>query len=113
MSEKRKTKYHVRKRLFLNRDQEFPAFIIGIVEDTREIPNDEDDWKWGAIELKLGDCNRHVAFDFDLATRESRANSLFKITRIAEVINAVRDALEAEVNSINKRPKIKKKKSKS
>ena len=113
MSEKRKTKYHVRKRLFLNRDEEFPAFIIGIVEDTREIPNDEDDWKWGAIELQLSDCSRRVSFDFDMGTKESRANSLSKINRIAEVVNAMRDAIQMEVDSINKRPKIKKKKSKS
>lgn len=113
MSQKRKTKYHVRKRLFLNRDEEYPAFIIGIVEDTSEIPTDEDGWKWGAIELKLGDCNRHVSFDFDLETRESRANSLYKINRIAQVVNAVRNAIQAEADSMNKRPQIKKKKSES
>ena len=113
MSQKRKTKYHVRKRLFLNRDEEYPAFIIGVVEDTSEIPTDEDGWKWGTIELKLGDCNRHISFDFDLETRESRTNSLYKINRIAEVVNAVRNAIQAEVDSVNKRPPIKKKKSKS
>jgi hypothetical protein len=72
MSQKRKTKYHVRKRLFLNRDEEYPAFIIGIVEDTSDLPNDDDDWKWGKIELKLGDCYRHISFDFNMDTRRSR-----------------------------------------
>jgi hypothetical protein len=113
MSQKRKTKYHVRKRLFLNRGEEYPAFIIGVVEDTSEIPTNDDSWKWGKIELKLGDCYQHISFDFDLETRESRANSLYKINRISEVINAVRNAIQAEVDSINKRPPIKKKKSKS
>lgn len=107
MSQKRK--YHVRKRLFLNRDEQYPAFIIGVVEDTSEITTDDDSWKWGKIELKLGDCYQHISFDFDLETRESRANSLYKINRIAEVVNAVRNALQAEVDSINKRPTIKKK----
>jgi hypothetical protein len=46
-------------------------------------------------------------------TRENRANSLYKINRLAEVVNAVRDAVQAEVDSIKKRPQIKKKKSKS
>ena len=112
MSQKRK--YHVRKRLFLNRDEDLPALIIGIVEDTSEIPNEnEDDWKWGTIELKIGDCYRRVSFHFNMDTRENRANSLYKINRLAEVVNAVRDAVQAEVDSINKRPQIKKKKSKS
>jgi len=112
MSQKRK--YHVRKRLFLNRDEDLPALIIGIVEDTSEIPNEnEDDWKWGTIELKIGDCYRRVSFDFNMDTRENRANSLYKINRLAEVVNAVRDAIQTEVDSINKRPQIKKKKSKS
>jgi hypothetical protein len=113
MSQKIKTKYHVRKRLFLNRDEEYPAFIIGSVEDTSEIPNDDDDWKWGSIELKMGDCYRHISFDFNMDTRENRANSLFKINRIAHVVNAVRNAIQAEADSMNKRPQIKKKKSKS
>jgi hypothetical protein len=109
MSQKRK--YHVRKRLFLNRDYELPAFIIGIVEDTSGIPNDEkENWKWGAIELHLSDCTRRVSFDFNMGTSEDRADSLYKINRIAEVVNAVRDAIQAEVDSINIRPKTKKSK---
>ena len=111
MSQKRK--YHVRKRLFLNRDEDLPALIIGIVEDTSEIPNEnEDDWKWGTIELKMGDCYRRVSFDFTMETRAERADSLYKINRIAEVVNAVREAIQTEVNSINQRPPIKNKKAK-
>lgn len=113
MSEKRKTKYHVRRRLFLNRDEDLPAFIIGIVQDTSEMPNEDEDWKWGTIELKLGDCNRRVSFDFQMETRQERAASLYKINRIAEVVNAVRDAIQTEVDSINQRPPIKRKKSKN
>lgn len=109
MSQQRRTKYHVRKRLFLNRDADYPAYIIGIVEDTCEIPNDDSDYKWGTIELKLGDCNRRIAFDFTMETRQERFASLYKINRIAEVINLVRDAIEKEVKSINKRPKIEEK----
>ncbi len=113
MSQKRKTKYHVRKRLFLNRDEELPAFIIGVVEDTSGIPDDDENWKWGTIELKLGDCYRRISFDFSMETRGERADSLYKINRIAEVVNSVRDAIQAEVDSINSRSQIKKKKSNS
>src|SRR5215203_3937656 len=104
MSSKLRTKYHVRKRIFLNRDLDMRAIAIGIVEDTREIPNEnENDWKWGTVELTLGDCSRQVSYDFDLSTKERRANSLYKIRRIAAIVNAVREAIEIEAKSIEER----------
>jgi len=42
--------------------------------------------------------------DFDLYDASSRANSLRKINLIAEVVNAVRDAIAVEVESRNARP---------
>ena len=108
MSKKQRTKYHVRKRMFLNRDLDMRAFAIGIVRDTRDIPvENEDDWKDGWIELVLADCYRHVSFDFDLTTKENRSNSLYKIRRIAAIVNAVRDAIEAEAKSIDERRIVK------
>ena len=112
MSKNQRTKYYVRKRIFLNRDLDMRAFAIAIVEDTRGIPNENDnDWKYGEIQLNLGDCYRHVSFDFNMDTKENRADSLYKIRRIAEIVNAVRDALELEAESINQRqtdlPKVK------
>ena len=106
MARKRRTKYHVRRRMFLNRDQEMPAFVIGVVEDTRTIPDadEQQSWNWGTIELSLGDCYRRVSFDFSMDTPCERAASLTKIKRLAEVINAVRDAIEIEVESRNGRP---------
>ena len=108
MSKKQPTKFHVRKRIFLNRDIEMRAFAIGSVEDTREIPNeDENGWNSGWIELVLADCYRHVSFDFNLNTKEARADSLYKIRRIAAIVNAVRDAIEAEAKSIDERRTVK------
>jgi hypothetical protein len=108
MSKKQRTKYHVRKRIFLNRDLDMRAFVIGIVEDTREIPNDnENGWQYGAVQLNLGDCYRHVSFDFNMDTKGNRSDSLYKIRRIAEIVNSVRDALEIEVESIEKRKIVK------
>ncbi len=108
MSNKQRTKYHVRKRIFLNRDLDMRAFAIGIVEDTREIPTeDENSWNSGWIELVLADCYRHVSFDFNLNTKENRANSLYKIRRIAAIVNAVRDAIETEAKSIESRKIVK------
>lgn len=112
MSKKLRIKYHVRKRMFLNRDLDMRAFAIGIVEDTREIPTEnEEDWNSGWIELVLADCYRHVSFDFNLRTKEARTNSLYKIRRIAQIVNAVREAIELEAESIDQRstpkPKVK------
>ena len=96
-----KIKYHIRKRMFLNRFPDMPAFIIAIVEDTRAI-KDVEDKKRGEIELSLADCSDRVSFYFNLNTAEQRANSLLKIRRLAETINEFRRALEAEVESISK-----------
>ena len=105
MSEERTTRYHLRRREFLNEDPELPAFIIGVVEDTRDLPDDPEDlWKWGTVVLDLADCSRRVSFDFDLNDSSARANSLRKINLIAEVVNAVRDAIAVEVESRDARP---------
>jgi len=105
LSEERTARYHVRRREFLNDDPELPAFIIGVGEDTRDLPDDpEDHWKWGTVVLDLADCSRRVSFDFDLNNATSRANSLYKINLIAEVVNAVRDAIAVELESRNARP---------
>ena len=110
MSEERTIRYHLRRREFLNEDAELPAFIIGVVEDTRDLPDDpEDRWKWGTVVLDLADCSRRVSFDFDLNDAASRASSLRKINLIAEVVNAVRDAIAVEVDSRNARPAKKEK----
>ena len=107
MSTKKTARYHVRRREFLNEDAEMPAFIIGVVEDTRELPDDPADaWKWATVTLDLADCSRRVSFDFNLDDEASRANSLRKINLIAEVVNAVRNAIAIEVESRNKRPHI-------
>jgi hypothetical protein len=107
MSESITEGYHVRRREFLNEDPEYPAFVIAVVRDTSDIPDeDEDEWKWGTITLDFGDCYRRVSFDFGMEDASERAHSLRKITLIAEVVNAVRDGIEKEVASRNSRPHV-------
>ena len=104
MSTKDKRKYHVKKRCFLNREYDMTAFIVGIVQDTRVIPDENDnEWRWGKIELMLADCGRKVSFDFDLSDDDERLNSLYKIRRIADIVNQVKEAIEIEAKSIGKR----------
>jgi hypothetical protein len=101
-------KYHIQERAFLNKKIEMRAYIFGIVEDTRDIADCfEDGWKWGEIELKLADCFDEVSFDFNLSTKEERENSLYKIRTIAEIVNAVRDAIEIEASDKDAREAIK------
>ena len=98
------TRFHVKRREFLNEDEAMPGFVIGIVQDTSAIPDNNDAWRYGTIILDFGDCYRRVSFSFDLSEEIPRRESLRKINIIAEVVNAVRDAIEKEVESRNARP---------
>ena len=100
-------KYHIQERTFLNKKPEMRAYILAVVEDTREIDQAlEDEWKWGHIELRLADCVEEISFEFDLSDREERENSLYKARKLAEVIIAFRDALEVEANEIESREAV-------
>ena len=106
MSSERTPRYHVRRREFLNEDPELPAFIIGVVEDTSDIPADDPQqrWNWGSIVLDMGDCYRRISFDFSMRDEDERANSLRKNTLIAAVVTDEREAIALEVQSRNARP---------
>ena len=100
-------RYHVRRREFLNQDLELPAFVIAVIQDTTDLPDDEDQrWKWAQAILDLGDCYKRVSFDLNMSDLEERAKTLHKINLLAEVINEVRDAIEKEVESRNARPHV-------
>ena len=105
MGEEITGRYYVRRREFLNEDPDLPAFIIGIVEDTRAIADEDPElWANGDITLDLADCNGRISFYFNMHNPAQRANSLRKINLIAEVVNAVREGIAAEVASRNARP---------
>jgi hypothetical protein len=99
------TRFHVKRREFLNEDEAMPGFVIGIVQDTSTIADENEAWRYGTIILDFGDCYRRVSFSFDLCEEIPRRESLRKINIIAEVVNAVRDAIEKEVESRNARPR--------
>lgn len=97
-------KYHMQERLFLNLDPEMRAYAIAVVEDTSEIPiENENDWKWPNIQLRFADCIEEIAFSFDLYSREDRENSLHKIREIARVVNTFHEALEKEIAAMEDR----------
>ena len=52
-------RYHVRRREFLSADPTFGDLIIGVVQDTREISDDDEQaWKWGKVQLEISDGYR-------------------------------------------------------
>ncbi len=94
-------KYHIRKRMFLNDNLDMPAYIVAIVEDTRELQNsNKDEFHYGEVSLTLSDCYRQISYDFCLYDEESRNNSLNKIKRLAETFKEFHDALEKEIEMI-------------
>jgi hypothetical protein len=101
-------KSHVQERTFLNKLPGMRAYVIGVVEDTREIPDCyEDGWKWGQIELKIADCFEEISLEFNMSSKEERENSLHKIRKLADVIDSIRQAIEIEADSIAAREAIK------
>lgn len=98
-------KYRLRKRAFLSRAVDSADFVIGVVEDTKFIPDDEenDSWKWAEINLTVGTDYDRISLNFSMETHEDRADSLYKIRQLVKAVCQFRDALEAEVKSMNAR----------
>lgn len=100
-------KYHIRERAFLNLKTDMRAYIIGVVEDTRDKPACcKEHNSGGQIQLEMANCYEEIALHFDMSSREERENSLYKITKLAEVINGVRGAIEIEVQTIDERQSV-------
>jgi len=100
-------KYHMQERTFLNTKPDMRAYILAVVEDTREIDQAlEEEWRWSHIELRMADCIDEISFEFDLSDRYERQNSLYKARKLAEVLIAFRDALEIEANDIDSREAV-------
>ena len=99
-------RYHVRRREFLSENPMRGEFIVATVEDTREISDEDESWKWGMVQLEICDGYRWIGFDFDMRDHSERLNSLAKINVLGEVINQMREAIELEVESRDARPHV-------
>ena len=100
-------KYHVRERTFLNLKPEMRAYVIAVVEDTSEIPLCCDEhFKGGEIVFEMASCYDEIYLHFEMKTAAERENSLYKANKLAEVVNAFRQAIENEVAAMNERSAV-------
>lgn len=97
-------KYHVQKREFLNQFTTWRAYIIAAVEDTSDaVACCEDHRDFGDVHFEIASCHDEIELHFSLATAADRENSLYKANKLAEVVNAFRNAIEKEIAIINER----------
>lgn len=97
-------KYHVQKREFLNLFPTWRAYVIASVEDSSDVATCCDDHRADSeVFFEIASCSNELELHFSLATAKDRENSLHKANKLAEVVNAFRDALEKEVGIINER----------
>ncbi|MEP6847276.1 MAG: hypothetical protein ABI999_00350 [Acidobacteriota bacterium] len=100
-------KYHIRERTFLNSLPEMRAYLIAVVEDTSDLPNCcEEHRNGGEIIFEVASCYDEINLHFYMATAADRENSLYKANKLAEIVNAFRQAIENEVKAINERASI-------
>jgi len=83
------------------------AYVIAVVEDTRDAPGCcEDHHKGGEIVFEIASCYDEIYLHFYMSTTAERENSLHKAKKLAEVANAFRQAIEYEVAAIEERNSI-------
>jgi hypothetical protein len=97
-------KYHVQKREFLNKYTNWRAYVIASVQDTSDATSCCEEHRNGSdVFFEIASCHDEIELHFSLATAEDRENSLYKANKLAEVVNAFRDAIEKEIDIINER----------
>ena len=87
-----------RKRFFLNPiSTGHTSHILAEVESSRN-----GEYKWGHYMLTLADCRRRIQLEFFLGTKQARRNSLRKINLLISLLMRFRDALQTELDLIEK-----------
>jgi hypothetical protein len=73
------------------------SYVLAEVESTHE-----GEYVNGANLLILADCYKRIKLEFFLGNRQARRRSLAKINRLIKVLTAFRDALNREVQLIER-----------
>ena len=97
--------FHIQRREFLNLFTTWRAYIIVSVQDSSEkfACCDEHGDDESRVFFEIASCSEQIELHFSLKTPGDRENSLYKANKLAEVVNAFRDAIEKEIGVINER----------
>ena len=93
-----RTLFAFRKRFFIDSiTTSLTSHILAEVESSRN-----GEYKWGHYMLTLADCRRRIQWEFFLGTKQARRNSVRKINLIISLLMRFRDALQKEIDLIEK-----------
>lgn len=98
-------KYHIEERVLLNKKSQARAYIVAVVEDTRET-DIAATCNFAQIELKIADCIEEISLEFDLTDPVERENSLYKAKRLVDILTRFRESLELEAKEIESREAV-------
>ena len=87
-----------RKRFFL--DSIATSHTSHILAEVESSQNGE--YQWGHYMLTLADCRRRIQWEFFLGTKQARRNSVRKINLLINLLVRFRDALQKEIDLIEK-----------
>lgn len=97
-------KFHIQRREFLNKFTTWRAYIIASVQNSSDtLSCCQEHGEESRVFFEIASCHDEIELHFSLATGEDRDNSLYKANKLAEVVNAFRDAIEKEIEIINER----------
>ena len=101
-----KTLFAFRKRFFIDSiTTSHTSHILAEVESSRN-----GEYQWGHYMLTLADCRRRIQWEFFLGTKQARRNSLRKINLLISLLIRFRDALQKEIDLIERAGNSKQKK---
>ena len=93
-----RTLFAFRKRFFIDSiATSHTSHILAEVESSRN-----GEYQWGHYMLTLADCRRRIQWEFFLGTKQARRNSVRKINLIIGLLIRFRDALQKEIDLIEK-----------
>jgi hypothetical protein len=96
---KRKSIFTFRKRSFLNPiSTGHTSYIPAEVESS-----DNGAYRFGNYLLTIADRKRAIRLEFEIGNARSRRQSLKKIDLLIDILTAFRDALQTEIDLIEKR----------
>ena len=99
MTRKRKSLFTFRKRSFLDPiSTGHTSYILAEVESS-----DNGSYEFGNYLITMADCRRAIRLEFEIGNARNRRLSLKKIDLLIDVLARFRDAIQTEIEAIEKR----------